>query len=82
MFVLFFLQSIVIFSFFTFLLLFLCFLSNLVFLHLKLIFWGVLPSLNIFFWPQQTPTILKRSLVNDPAEMTLTNTHACVFYIL
>ena len=48
MFVLFFLQSIVIFSFFTFLLLFLSFLSNLVFLHLKLIFWGVLPSLNIF----------------------------------
>ena len=48
MFVLFFLQSIVIFSFFTFLLLFLCFLSNLAFLHLKLIFWGVLPSLNIF----------------------------------
>ena len=48
MFVLFFLQSIVIFSFFTFLLLFLCFLPNLVFLHLKLIFWGVLPSLNIF----------------------------------
>ena len=48
MLVLFFLQSIVIFSFFTFLLLFLSFLSNLVFLHLKLIFWGVLPSLNIF----------------------------------
>ena len=35
-----------------------------------------------FFWPQQTTAILKRSLVNDPAEMTLTNTHACVFYIL
>lgn len=48
MFVLFFLQSIVTFhslpsSFF-----FVCFLSNLTFLHLKLIFWGVLPSLNIF----------------------------------
>ena len=48
MFVLFFLQSIVTFhslpsSFF-----FVCFLSNLAFLHLKLIFWGVLPSLNIF----------------------------------
>ena len=35
-----------------------------------------------FFWPQQTTAIFKRSLVNDPAEMTLTNTHACVFYIL
>ena len=35
-----------------------------------------------FFWPQQTTAIFKRSLVNDPAEMTLTNSHACVFYIL
>lgn len=35
-----------------------------------------------FFWPQQTTAIFKRSLVNDLAEMTLTNTHACVFYIL
>ena len=82
MFVLFFFQSIVIFSFFTFLLLFFALPFQFGVSPFKTNILGCPSQFKYFFWPQQTTAILKRSLVNDLAEMTLKNTHACVFYIL